>query len=69
MKLEAVAIKATSARMEWRHLDEQEEKPHVDGVQVEILDLEPILIKKIPSSSFVGSNWTREESLYLTYLR
>ena len=46
MKLEAVEIAATSARMEWRHLDEQEEKPHVDGVQVEILDLEPILIKK-----------------------
>ena len=46
MKLEAVEIKATSARMEWRHLDEQEEKPHVDGVQVEILDLEPNLIKR-----------------------
>ena len=46
MKLEAVEIRAASARMEWRHLDEQEEKPHVDGVQVEILDLEPILIKQ-----------------------
>ena len=46
MKLEAVKIAATSARMEWRHLDEQEEKPHVDGVQVEILDLKPILIKQ-----------------------
>ena len=34
MKLEAHEITATSARMEWRHLDEQEEKPHVDGVQV-----------------------------------
>ena len=38
MKLEAHEITATSARMEWRHLDEQEEKPHVDGVQVMILD-------------------------------
>ena len=34
MELEAQEITATSARMEWRHLDEQEEKPQVDGVQV-----------------------------------
>ena len=42
MKLEAHEITATSARMEWRHLDEQEEKPHVDGVQVlkKVKDLE-----------------------------
>ena len=39
MKLEALEITATSARMEWRHLDEQEEKPHVDGIQVSLMTL------------------------------
>ena len=39
MKLEALEITATSARMEWRHLDEQEEKPHVDGIQVSLKTL------------------------------
>ena len=39
MKLEALEITATSARMEWRHLDEQEEKPRVDGIQVLLVTL------------------------------
>ena len=60
MKLEAHEITATSARMEWRHLDEQEEKPDVDGVQVRIIDLEATLSNRyLPpaSSDPAGHQW------------
>ena len=69
MKLEAHEITATSARMEWRHLDEQEEKPDVDGVQVRIIDLEANIFQSVSYSSFVASNWTPMEFLSLTYPR
>jgi len=53
MKLEAVAIAATSARIEWRHLDEQEEKPHVDGVQLRRIQLDTrgIPVSHVPETS------------------
>ena len=68
MKLEALEITATSARMEWRHLDEQEEKPHVDGIQVSLKTL-GFYSTDLCSLSSAVSSWTPMESLYHTYLR
>jgi hypothetical protein len=39
MELEASALSPVSARLDWRHLDEAEEKPWVDGVQLRIIVL------------------------------
>ena len=72
MKLEALEITATSARMEWRHLDEQEEKPHVDGIQVSLKTLgfySTYHLTNLCSLSSAVSSWTPMESLYHMYLR
>ena len=39
MSLSTMDVTATSARIEWRHLEESEEKPFVDGVQLRRLTL------------------------------
>ena len=52
MKLEAQQVTTNSARIIWKHLDEKEEKPYVDGVQLRVLTLKgDIPVSHVPETS------------------
>ena len=67
MELAATAVTTTSARISWRPFDEEEEKPHIDGVQLRHIVLrDGIPVSHVPSTSpFIhrDTNYFRLEGL------